>query len=390
LSVRIVVAPDKFRGALDAASAAAAIAKGVRDAAADAEIVVQPVGDGGEGTGTILAQWCRAQKRSAVALDPLGRPRTARWWFDAKTRRGIVEMAEASGLALLRPDERDPLRATSFGTGQLLKAAVDAGSDCVWLCAGGSATVDGGSGCLQALGFRFFDAAGRELASPVPGGLLERVAEIRAPDCVIWRGTLEVLCDVRSPLLGPAGAARMFGPQKGAAPADVDRLESALKSWAGVLKRCFAAALDAIPGAGAAGGLPAGLAAAAGATLVSGAEFVVARVLPGTVFERCRLCLTGEGRVDEQTLMGKATAEVARAAGEAGVPTIALVGAAQPPAGRTIRELAISLGLREIMIVSDPAAPLEAALARTAENLRRAARDCIRRHLERPASRPPL
>lgn len=368
--MKILIAPDKFKHALDAAGVAAAIADGVRAVRPEAEIVVCPLGDGGEGTGRVLAKVLGATECAADVLDPLGREHTACWW-QAEPNTALVEMAEASGLALLAPAERNALRTTSFGTGQMLRAALAAGCTRVLLCVGGSATVDGGAGCLQALGWKFFDHAGALLNVPLTGGMLATIGSVRPPAAPATG--IEILCDVDNPLLGPRGAAAVFGPQKGASPAAVAELERGLAHWAELLARLSGADLHARPGMGAAGGVPFGLASACGAQLRRGFDEVARRVALSGRLRGCDLCLTGEGRIDEQTVGGKVVAGVARLAAKECVPTVALVGAARLKPRQTLADLARAVGVRQIVCITPPDTPDDAVLAATAENLRRAA-----------------
>lgn len=374
--MRVLIAPDKFKDACSAEEAAAAVAAGVRDARPDAEVVLCPLGDGGEGTGRVLARVLGFQERTETVLDPLARPRRARWWLAPDGQTAIVEMAEASGLALLPPGERAALRTTSYGTGQLLRAAVEAGCRYVLLCVGGSATVDGGAGCLQALGVELTDANGAALTEPLTGGRLPEIATARRPDT--WRLSIDILCDVDNPLLGSRGAAAVFAPQKGADAAAVQQLERGLGYWADVLQRDFGRDVRDLPGAGAAGGLPAGL-AACGARLVPGFDEVAARVGLREKLAACDLCLTGEGRIDEQTAHGKVVAGVARLATAERVPVVALVGAVRMKRGETAAALAHALGVAEIIAITPPGMPLAAALAATRDNLRRMAAEVLAR-----------
>lgn len=379
--MKIVIAPDKFRDALEAADVAAALAAGVRAAVPEAEPDGCPLGDGGEGTGDVLAGACGAQPQAAHVLDPLARPREARWWRLPDGRTAVVEMAEASGLALLTAGERNALRTTTFGTGQLLRAASDAGYTDVLLCVGGSATVDGGAGCLQALGWQLVDGTGKVLTEPACGGVLSRITELRPPEQPSAL-TVRVLCDVDNPLLGPRGAAPVFGPQKGADSQAVRELERGLTRWSELLARTHGREVATRPGAGAAGGLPAGLMAALGATACSGFDEVADRVGLAKRLAACDLCLTGEGRIDDQTGYGKVVAGVARLAAAQRVPTIAFAGAACRTAGQSIESLARTLGLARIVIITSPGTPLPDALAGTALNLQRAARQTMAAWLE--------
>ncbi len=379
--MHILIAPDKFKDALDAPGVAAAMAAGVRDAIPGAEVTCCPLGDGGEGTGRLLAAARGMQSQAVGVLDPLGRPRQATWWLDTAGDAGIVEMAEASGLWLLAPQERDAIRTSSFGTGQLLRAAIGAGARALTLCVGGSATVDGGAGCLQALGWRIL-WRGEEVPLAC-GGALDRVVAIEPPaDVDVLRGVrLTILCDVNNPLLGPCGAAAVFAPQKGATPAQVATLQANLCHWADVLERATGVAVRDLPGAGAAGGLPAGLAAATGARLVGGFDEVARQVRLREHIRGADLVLTGEGCLDPQTAGGKVVAGVAAlAARESSRPVLALVGAWRGAAHATRREAAARLGLREIIVITPPGTPLEVALAQTECHLRVAARRAVRRY----------
>ena len=374
--MKILIAPDKFKYALDARGAAEALAAGAQDALPDMEITYCPLGDGGEVTGRLLAEALGAEERSTTVLDPLGRRRHARWWLAPDQCTAIVEMAEASGVALLGPRERDALHATSFGTGQLLKAARDAGCTRALLCVGGSATVDGGAGCLQALGWELLDTAGVAITEPASGATLPRIGTIRPP-AALPAMTVDILCDVDNPLLGPRGAAPVFGPQKGASPAAVRELERALTHWADVLRRACGQDVADIPGSGAAGGLPAGLLAALDAHLRPGFEEIAEHVRLRDRLAGCDLCLTGEGRIDNQTTAGKVVAGVARLAREQGVPTVAFAGAARPKPGQTLAALAAAVGVEQIVVITPTGMALPEALAATAANLRRAARDML-------------
>jgi glycerate kinase len=321
LVVRIVIAPDSFKGSLAADRAAAAIAEGVRRAAPDAECVERPVADGGEGT---VAAALRAGYRAVAApvSGPDGRPVDAVLALDGDT--AVVELAAAAGLGLL--EQPAPLTASTRGVGELIGAALDSGARRVVLGIGGSATTDGGAGMLQALGVRLLDAAGREVP---PGGAglaaLDRI-DAAALDPRLGRVELVVATDVDNPLVGPSGAAAVFGPQKGATPSDVELLDAALRRYAAVLARDLGADVADLPGAGGAGGTAAGAVAVLGALLRSGAAMVCDLVGLDDALAGARLAITGEGALDAQTLHGKAPAEVARRARAAGVPCLALAG----------------------------------------------------------------
>jgi glycerate kinase len=236
---------------------------------------------------------------------------------------------------------------------------------------GGSATVDGGAGCLQALGCRLIDHAGGEIREPASGGLLSRVAAVHCPRRSLPIA-IEILCDVDNPLLGPRGAAPVFGPQKGASPAAVRALDDALLHWARIIEADLGRRLLEVPGTGAAGGLPFGLLAAFDAHLRSGFAEVAHHVRLREKLAGCDLCLTGEGRIDEQTVGGKVVAGVARMAAAQGVPVLALAGAVRLGTGQSIKALARAVGVERIVVITPPETPLADALAATATNLRRA------------------
>ena len=320
LVVRIVVAPDSFKGTLSADGASAAIADGLARALPGAEAVLRPVADGGEGT---VAAALRAgyRPRTARVTGPDGRPVDAVRAVLGTT--AVLELATAAGLGLL--DRPAPLTATTRGVGELVRHALDDGARRVVLGIGGSATTDGGAGMLQALGLRLLDADGRDVP---PGGVgllhLDRV-DAAGLDPRLGQVEFVVASDVDNPLTGPAGAARVFGPQKGASVDDVDLLDAALARWAAVLARDLAVDVGATPGAGGAGGTAAG-ALAVGARIVSGAGLVCDLIGLDDALTGAALVITGEGSLDAQTLRGKAPFEVARRAAGAGVPCLAVAG----------------------------------------------------------------
>lgn len=343
--MKVIVAPDKLKGSLTAAEAATAIASGVRAAAPDAEVVVMPVADGGEGTAEALAAATGGRMVHVRARDPLSRPVDAAFALLGDGRTAVVEMARASGLALVQEKDRDPLRASTEGTGDLIAAAVSAGTRRIVVGIGGSATTDGGTGMARALGARFLDEEGRDL--PVGGGSLGRLAHIDAAGVdERLRGTgagrieVVVACDVDNPLVGQAGTAAVYAPQKGATPADVEVLEGAMRRYAQVLERDLGADVADLPGAGAAGGLGAGLVAFFDATLRSGIDIVLDIVAFDAALAGADLVITAEGRLDAQTARGKAPTGVARRARAAGVPVVALAGAVGPDAA-SVRETGI-------------------------------------------------
>jgi glycerate 2-kinase len=327
--VRVIVAPDKFKGSLTAPDAAAAIARGVKGGGGAPEEI--PIADGGEGTLDVLVAGAGGTIMGVIAHGPLGVPVRAHLARLADGT-GVVEMAQASGLQLVPERERDVMRATSRGTGELIKGALARRPHRIVVAVGGSATVDGGTGLAGALGVKFLDDAGKPL--PDGGRSLERIAKVDASqlDSRLSNVELIVACDVLAPLLGPRGAARSFGPQKGARTAQVEVLERGLGILAQRLKTDLGADVAERPGAGAAGGVGAML-MALGAAMRPGAEVVLETVDFRNRLKDAGLVITGEGRLDAQTAQGKAPAAVAAAAREAGVPVVALVGEATAKEG---------------------------------------------------------
>ncbi len=353
--MRVVVAPDKFKGSLDAAGVAAALAAGVRDVVPNAECELIPMADGGDGTvAAFLASGATA--RRVRVSGPLGAPVEATYARDGAT--AIVEMAAASGLGVLG-ERRAARRATTRGTGELLRDALDGGATRIVLGIGGSATTDGGAGALAALGARFFDPDGTEL-EPVPEALatvakvdLNRLdARLRPPAGSGQAAVdLAVACDVDNPLLGPTGAAAVYGPQKGASAADVAFLDHMLARLADAMTAATGRDLRDVPGAGAAGGLGWALASACGARLERGVALVaevrgLARALAAADW-----CFTGEGRIDAQTLHGKVVDGVAQLARAARVPVIAFGGSVERDTEAALR----ARGVTCVPILAGPA-----------------------------------
>ena len=321
--MRVVVAPDKFKGTLTAERAAAAIVTGLKRARPDAEVVTLPVADGGEGTvEAVLA--AGGTRVTARVLGPTGQPVDADLALIGGT--AVVEMAQASGLRRLPGGVPAPRTATTYGTGQLIRAALDHQPRRLVLGIGGSATTDGGAGMAEALGVRFLDAEGKEL--PWGGAALLRLARVDTAGLDPRLAGVEVVvaCDVDNPLVGPEGAAAVYGPQKGATPEDVLLLDSALRRYARVLAEDLGIDVAGRPGAGAAGGLGAGAMAFLGATMRPGIDLVLELVGFDQAVQGADLVVTGEGALDAQSLRGKAPLGVARAAAEHGVPVVALAG----------------------------------------------------------------
>src|SRR5919108_4688683 len=369
--MRVVVAPDKFAGSLTAGQAAQAIRAGLLRARPDAEVVALPLGDGGAGTLEALVA-AGFQRVPVPATGPTGEPVQAAIAVDGD--RCFVEMAEASGLKRLPGGRRAPLAATTYGTGELVRAALDRGVRRLVLGIGGSATTDGGAGMAAALGARFLDDAGAEL--PPGGAALLPLARVDPAglDPRLRKLAVTVAADVDNPLVGPDGAAHVFAAQKGAGPDEVLLLDSALRRYARVLAADLGADLADTPGAGAAGGLGAGAIAFLGARIRSGIELVLDLVGFNRAVTTADLVVTGEGQLDAHSLRGKAPVGVARAATAHGVPVVALAGVVEV-AGRELRAAGFEEAHALTELEPDPARCMaEAAplLERLAERVGRA------------------
>lgn len=360
--MKIVLAPQSLKGSLDAPVVAEAMAAGVAAAFPNAETVVCPVADGGEGTVRALVAATGGRVEHASVTGPLGEPVLAEYGILGGTRTAVIEMAAASGLPLVAPALRDPRRTSTYGTGELMRAALDAGCDRLLIGIGGSATNDGGAGMAQALGARLLDDEEHEL--PPGGAALARLARIETSglDQRLRHVQVQVACDVTNPLFGPEGASAVYGPQKGASPAMVQELDTALTHYAEVIRRNLGMDVAQTPGAGAAGGLGAGLLAFTGATLVPGARLVLEALDFAAKVAGATLVLTAEGRLDAQTAYGKAVGAVAAAARHAGAHVIALAGSIES-GDAALRELGIDVA---VPLVNGPMT-LEASMARAAE-----------------------
>lgn len=345
---RVLVAPDSAKGTLTSVDLAAALAAGWRRGRPGDAVRAMPLGDGGAGTLEALAAAGGWTHREAAARDPLGRPVRAAWLLRADGTAAFVELAAASGLALVAPAERDPAAASTAGTGDVLRAVLDAGVRSVVLGLGGSATTDGGAGLLAALGAR----VGPDLGTVDLAGLDPRLADL----------DLRIACDVTNPLLGPAGAAATYGPQKGADRAAVAALDARLGRWADALEAATGRAARDVPGAGAAGGTAFALLAVtdrlAGCVLEPGAGLVMRAAGFDDALAAADLVVTGEGRIDAQTGWGKTAFAVATRARERGVPCLA-VGGGVTPEGAAVLAAA---GAVAVPAVDEPV-PLDAALA---------------------------
>jgi glycerate kinase len=372
--MKILIAPDKFRGCLTAIEASQAMARGVRAAWPEAVVDVVPMADGGEGTVEALVTATSGTYHEAAVTGPLGERVRARFGLlGGKGETAVIEMAAASGLWRVPADDRDPTRTTTRGTGELILAAIDAGARSIVLGIGGSATNDGGAGLAKALGYRLLDADGQMIGPG--GGELERLDRIdpTARDPRLDGVSIAVACDVDNPLCGPNGASSVYGPQKGATPAMVERLDRNLARLAAILHRDLGLDLRDLPGAGAAGGLGAGLVAFAGGSLRPGTPLVIDAVGLESRMHDARLCLTGEGALDASSAAGKVVVGVSRLAQSKGVPVVALAGTIGDGARAVLDQ-----GVSAYFAISPRPMSLEESLAQAAENLERATEQAVR------------
>jgi glycerate 2-kinase len=383
--MRILIAPDKFKGALNAREAAENIAKGILDVLPDAEVELVPMADGGEGTAEAICEARGCSWAECKAHDPLGRRIDARYGWIQNQKLAVMEMSEAAGIRRLLENERDPIRATTFGVGEMILDAANRGANEIIIGLGGSATNDGGFGMARALGFRFF-ADNEELSGDVSS--LESLTKIMLPDHIVGalvpgahasrltqpplqRWPIVAAVDVKNPLLGENGATRIFGPQKGATKNDVDRLERALTRLADVVAEQFKFDYRDQPGAGAAGGLGFGLLSFCGATIRPGFDVVAQAVGLENKMRNADLVITGEGGLDRQTLEGKTPSGVAQLARKLGKPVFAIVGrATEDP---DVREL-----FDGIYVNTRPGMSEEENMSHAAELLRENGRELAR------------
>ena len=371
----ILLAPDSFKGSCTALEACGAMAAGIRAASSNARIISLPMSDGGAGCFEAIMSACGGKKIAVQVHDPLMRPVSAQIGILASGNYAVIEMASASGLTLLQPEERNPTRTTSYGTGELVKAALLQGVSRIILGIGGSATTDGGIGAAQALGCRFFDEKGASLAEGLTGGDLQKIHgfDLANRDERLSRTELIAAYDVDNPFTGPRGAARIYSPQKGATAREVEELEQGLSRLGRMVKNFMGLDLNAIPGTGAAGGLGGGMTSFLGARLAKGIDVVMDTVKFREKLERAHLVLTGEGSLDSQTLHGKTISGIVREAKKAGVPVIALAG----KVGKDIESL-YEAGLTAAFSINPETIPLQTAMREVLKNLCRASENLVR------------
>ncbi|WP_347840752.1 glycerate kinase [uncultured Draconibacterium sp.] len=302
---KIVIAPDKFKGSLTGIEFCNAVERGIKKHVSEVEILKLPLADGGDGTVEALQFYTGGEYVSVMVNDPLGRKMKAKYLFSAEQKMAFIEMAEASGIRLLKTEELNPLQTSTFGTGELIKDAITRGANHIILGIGGSATNDAGMGMARALGFRFFDIAGNELDGK--GGDLNQLHSIDSANVIeeLAEVKFEVACDVDNPLFGSNGAAPIYSPQKGASPEVVEELDNGLQNFNTVVNNQFAKDLQSIPGAGAAGGLGAGCVLFLNAELKSGTSLIKDVANFDEQANGADWIITGEGKFDEQTFSGK-------------------------------------------------------------------------------------
>lgn len=360
--MRIVIAPDSYKGSMTAAEVAEAMARGARRVWPDAAINLVPMADGGEGTVQALVDATGGRLVTASVCGPLGDRVEAAFGIMGDGETAVIEMASASGLPLVPAERRNPLYTSTYGTGELIRHALDLGARRILIGLGGSATNDGGAGMAQALGVRFLDAQGNDLA---PGGQallqLDRI-DVSGLDPRLQEAAVTAACDVDNPLTGARGAAAVFGPQKGATPEMVTMLDGALARLAAVVRRDLGRDVEHTPGAGAAGGLGAGLMAFLSAKLRRGVDIVVEATGLGEKLAGADLCLTGEGATDFQTVRGKTPMGVARAARGQGVPVVCISGGI----GREYEQV-YSVGIDALSSIVPGPMGLQEAMARGPE-----------------------
>jgi glycerate kinase len=331
--LRILVAPNAFKESLSAIDAARAMAKGIRRGLPNARITEVPIADGGDGTLEAVISGTGGRILKAKVTGPLGNKITAEYGITGDGKTAVIEMSRASGLALVPAARRNPMRTTSFGTGQLIQAALGRGVNRILLGIGGSATVDAGIGALQALGVSFLDRHGKPVGHEGAGVLAIARIELSGLNTSLKRTEILVACDVDNPLIGPKGAAAVFGPQKGATPAMVKKLDHGLARLAALITRKTRKDFARIPGTGAAGGIAGSFLGLLGARLRPGSELVFDLLKLDRIVPKMEWVITGEGQIDFQTQFGKGPGMLAKLAARHGVPVIGIAGSVAENAG---------------------------------------------------------
>jgi len=371
--MKIILAPDSFKESAPAMEVAEAMRRGILKQAPDAQVVVAPLADGGDGTLECLVAATGGRVIECPAHDPLGREITAAFGMLGGSRTAVVEMARASGLARVKPQERDVLLSSTFGTGELIRAALDEGAEKIIVGIGGSATNDAGCGMARALGVKFFNEAAEELSGT--GADLQEITRIDTSGLDERMRSVEILvaCDVDNPLAGHQGAARVYGPQKGASPLEVEQLELGMENVARVIRADLGKEIEKLPGAGAAGGLGGGLAAFLDAKLAPGTQLMIDAAGLEEKLQDAQLLVTGEGKIDETTLRGKTIAGLTQLARKHNVPVVALAGAVELSPDQLTQ-----LGLEACFEITPSEIPLDEAIRRTPELLEITAEEIAR------------
>lgn len=368
--MKIVIAPDSYKESLSATEVAQAIEKGFREIFPDAQYVSVPVADGGEGTVEAMIAATHGSAHSALVTGPLGEKVNASWGMSGDGKTAFIEMAAASGLALVPPGKRNPLITTSRGTGELILQALDSGASNIIIGIGGSATNDGGAGMVQALGAKLCDANGTEIG--YGGGSLNTLntIDVSGLDPRIKQCAIRVACDVTNTLVGEQGASRIFGPQKGATEPLILELDRNLAHYADMIKKSLGMDVRNVPGAGAAGGMGAALMAFLGAELKSGIEIVTQALNLEEHIHDCTLVVTGEGRIDSQSIHGKVPVGVASVAKKYHKPVIGI-------AGSLTRDVGVvhQYGIDAVFSVLTSIGTLEEAFRGAFDNIYRASRN---------------
>ena len=372
---KIVIAPDSFKGNLTSLEVATCLEKGIKRVLPKAKCIKVPMADGGEGTVQSLVDAAKGKIIRKRVKGPAGKLVTAKYGWLAKQKTAVIEMAEASGLPLVSGRQKNPLKTTTYGTGQLILDAINKGAKKIIIGVGGSATNDGGSGMAQALGVKFLNSNNREIKELGCGGVLSKITKIDAEgvDPRVAKTKIVVACDVENPLTGKKGASHVFGPQKGATPKMVQQLDENLKHLGKLMKRDLGKDVVRIPGSGAAGGLGGGLLAFANAKLESGIDIVLDATNLAKYIKGADLVLTGEGRVDFQTAFGKTPSGVAKAAKKNKVPVIAIGGALSDDARQVFGH-----GIDAIESAAAKDMSLEEAISNSKHDLANAAERVIR------------
>lgn len=366
--MNIVIAPNAFKGSLSAAAAADAIIAGLNSSRLQCQTLSFPIADGGDGTAALLSEKWHAETVYTTAHDPLMRAIRSSFAWIPKQKTGVIGMSDASGLLLLKKDELDPMHANTFGTGELILAALDKGATSIIVAVGGSATVDGGTGMLRALGVRFLNASGQEMAD-LPADLkhLDQI-DVTGLDPRLKQTIVTVLCDVQNKLLGREGAAAVFGPQKGAGSRDVAFLESCLSGLTEKTRQILGKSMSDIEHGGAAGGIAAALAVYLDAKLESGIEYFLESFHFDRLLDDADLLITAEGKFDKQTLGGKGPYEVARRAHDRDIPVIGFAGEVDDGMQNKPHHI-----FRQLIAINPAGVSLEEAIRNTAANLQAAA-----------------